>query len=300
MNCVVALIVAILMAVAVPGFAVADEAKVCRTGHEAYSPARGPPLGALAVNLWQAMDEHSLGKTLAQIGIGFQLIPFVLSDAAARRGWCIAPAPDRAARFYADGVARDDWGSMVQLAVMKAEGTGVAADPAGAVALFRRGLLRAFAGGVHDWDQALCDQFLVSLPPVLATQRTWAEEAIKRPNPDALAVAEEFLDRDRAAWDPMAACLYLDRQSWQAPDVAFALYRMMRDQPGRLPAPSEAAKHWLNEAVSQKFGPALAEAGRRFMTMDGDVAKMDAITYLAAAKKAGEDVGDLLEVAERG
>jgi len=245
------------------------------------------------------MDEHSLGKTLAQIGIGFRLLPFVLSDRAARAGWCIAPAPDRAARFYADGVARGDWGSMVQLAIMKAEGTGVAADPASAVALFRRGLLRAFASGAPNWDLALCTQLLASLPPVLATQRTWAEEAIKRPNPDALAVAEEFLDRDRAAWDPMAACLYLDRQSWQAPDVAFALYRMMRDQPGRLPAPSEAADVWLDRSANGRYPPALAEIGRRLLAEGSYHDRLEAIGLLVAAGQAGEPVEDLIHDAVR-
>ena len=154
----------VLVSFAVPGSAAADEAKACRTGHEAYSPAYGPQLGTLVVNLWQAMDEHSLGKTLAQIGIGFRQLPFVLSDRAAQAGWCVAAAPNR------------------------------------------------------------------------------------------------------------AAC---------------------RRRPRRLSIGSTLP-------VNQKFGPALAEAGRRFMAMDGGVAKMDAITYLAAAKKAGEDVGELFEAAERG
>ena len=295
MNRVVAVIVAILMAVAVPGFAVADDGTRCERFYPPVPKLLGPTFDSLVTLVYG--DRGGMYRQWANIAATFQ---WWLIDRAAIDELCAAPGPGRSAADYAEGVKRGSGASMVHLAVMTATGDGVRADPAGAVALFRRGLLRVFAAGVRDWSDALQVLQLTSLPPVLEAQRAWGVDAAKIENPRALDLAGKFLEPGPAA-DPMAACLYLDRQSRTVPAIAFALYHMVREQPGRLPVPAEAADVWLDRSLwTGQYDPALAEVGRRLLASDQDIDQFTAITYLAAAQKAGEDVGDLLQQAIRG
>jgi len=283
--------------IAAPALAGDGADRPCRTGRESYSPARAPHVVEWGFTLWDTVRHGDAGLATRQLMAGTTILLFKVADQAARAGICIPPSPNLAARHFAASAAAGSRLSMLQLAVMTAEGEGVAADPEGAVALFRRGILPALAYN-GDWELRT-ERLDVPLPSLLAAQRPWTERAATFPNPDALTFAREFLDPAGRAKDPDAACVYLDRQSWKLPDLAFALYRLARERPGLLAARPGAGDIWLQRAEEKMYGPALAEVGRRLIASDDDIQRSKGITYLVAARNAGENVDAPLNEAIR-
>lgn len=134
--------------------------------------------------------------------------------------------------------------------------------------------------------------------PISAAERTILHSQLPQYSSELVA---RLLDPKGADYDPLLACQILRRVAFDTPEAAFRLFKILESGVPSLKPKPDIAEFWLVHASNRMYPPAMKEFGLRMLIDEGNAPDQYLVyELLYAASAAGEDVGIVLRMLEKG